>query len=55
VRNAQIILQEAVKRMQGVERDCKCGAALKHAIFTPSNLWPDETKKKLEAIVKKYA
>jgi len=55
VRNAQIILREAVKRMKDGERDCKCGSALKHAIFTPANLWPEETKKKLEAIVKKYA
>src|ERR1041385_4771094 len=39
VRNAQIILREAVKRMKGAERKCKCGSALKHAIFTPSNLW----------------
>jgi 5'-methylthioadenosine phosphorylase len=54
VRNAQIILREAVKRMKGAERECKCGSALKHAIFTPSNLWPEETKNKLEAIVKKY-
>jgi len=54
VRNAQIILRESVRRLKDGERDCKCGSALKHAIFTPSNLWPEETKKKLEAIVKKY-
>ena len=54
VRNAQIILRESVKRLKDVNRDCKCGSALEHAIFTPSNLWPEETKKKLEAIVKKY-
>ena len=55
VRNAQIILRETVRRLKDGERECKCGSALKHAIFTPSNLWPEETKKKLEAIVKKYA
>jgi len=27
---------------------------LLHAIFTPSNLWPEATTKKLEAIIKKY-
>ena len=54
VRNAQIILRESVRRLKDGERDCKCGSALKHAIFTPSNRWPEETKKKLEAIVKKY-
>jgi 5'-methylthioadenosine phosphorylase len=55
VRNAQIILRESVRRLKDGERECNCGSALKHAIFTPSNLWPEETKKKLEAIVKKYA
>jgi hypothetical protein len=28
---------------------------LKNALFTPSNLWPQATTKKLEAIIKKYA
>src|SRR2546421_2318069 len=35
VRNAQIILREAVRRLRTRERDCKCGSALLHAIFTP--------------------
>ena len=54
VRNAQIILREAVKRLQGSERSCKCGSALRHAIFTAPGLWPAATTKKLEAIIKKY-
>ena len=54
VRNAQIILREAVKRLQTSERDCKCGSALQHAIFTAPNLWPEATTKKLEAIIGKY-
>ena len=54
VRNAQTILREALKRLQGSERDCKCGSALQHAIFTAPNLWPEATTKKLEAIIKKY-
>ena len=54
VRNAQIILREAVKQMKSDERSCKCGSALQHAIFTAPNLWPEATTKKLEAIVKKY-
>src|SRR5215216_1230063 len=54
VRNAQLILREAVKRLTQGERDCKCGSALRHAIFTASNLWPEATTKKLEAIIKKY-
>src|SRR6201989_1897468 len=55
VRNAQIILREAVKGMRSSERSCKCGSALQHAIFTAPNLWHEATTKKLEAIVKKYA
>src|SRR5215207_6357793 len=55
VRNAQIILREAIRRLKTAERDCKCGSALKHAIFTAPDLWPEATTKKLEAIIKKYA
>lgn len=55
VRNAQLILRETVKQLStGVERDCKCGSALQHAIFTAPNLWPEATTKKLDAIIKKY-
>ena len=54
VRNAQIILREAVKRVKTADRDCKCGSALRHAIFTAPDLWPAATTKKLEAIIKKY-
>jgi 5'-methylthioadenosine phosphorylase len=54
VRNAQIILREAVKRLKTSERACKCSSALQHAIFTAPNLWPEATTKKLEAIIKKY-
>ena len=54
VRNAQIILRDALKRLQSSDRDCKCGSALKHAIFTAPDFWPDATTKKLEAIIKKY-
>lgn len=54
VRNAQIILREAVRRLKDSERDCKCGSALQHAIFTQPDHWPAETAHKLEAIIKKY-
>ncbi|HEY3582284.1 MAG TPA: S-methyl-5'-thioadenosine phosphorylase [Pyrinomonadaceae bacterium] len=54
VRNAQLILREAVKRLRTSERECKCGSALQHAIFTAPTLWPEATAKKLEAIVGKY-
>ena len=54
VRNAQIILRETLKHLKTGERNCKCGSALKHAIFTAPNLWPEATTQKLEAIIKKY-
>jgi 5'-methylthioadenosine phosphorylase len=54
VRNAQIILREALRRLKTEDRNCKCGSALKHAIFTAPGLWPEATTKKLEAIIKKY-
>ena len=54
VRNAQVIMREAVGRLARAERACACGSALKNAIFTPPDLWPEATTKKLEAIIKKY-
>jgi 5'-methylthioadenosine phosphorylase len=55
VRNAQLIIKEAVGRLSNRKRGCKCDSALRHAIFTAPNLWPEETKRKLDAIIKKYA
>jgi 5'-methylthioadenosine phosphorylase len=55
VRNAQLIIKEAVARLSDQKQECKCNSALKHAIFTAPNLWPEATKKKLDAIIKKYA
>jgi 5'-methylthioadenosine phosphorylase len=55
VRNAQLIMKEAVNRLTKLERNCKCGSALKNAIFTAPHLWPAETRQKLDVIVKKYA
>jgi 5'-methylthioadenosine phosphorylase len=55
VRNAQLIMKEAVRSLSNQERDCKCGSALKNAIFTAPELWPEATRKKLDAIVGKYA
>src|SRR5213082_546570 len=34
VRNAQVIMREAVQRLAATERACACGSALKNAIFT---------------------
>ncbi len=55
VRNAQVIIKAAVKSLSSQSRNCKCDSALKHAIFTAPGLWPEATRKKLDAIVKKYA
>ncbi|MBA3805185.1 MAG: S-methyl-5'-thioadenosine phosphorylase [Acidobacteria bacterium] len=55
VRNAQIIMREAVKQLGARARGCKCESALKNAIFTAPDLWPAATTKKLEAIIKKYS
>jgi 5'-methylthioadenosine phosphorylase len=54
VRNAQVIMREAVKQLADKERNCECGSALKNAIFTAPDLWPEKTKKNLEAIIGKY-
>jgi 5'-methylthioadenosine phosphorylase len=54
VRNAQTIIREAVKRLTGTPRACKCGAALKNAIFTAPDLWPEATTRKLEVIIARY-
>ena len=54
VRNAQVIMREAVQRLAASERACSCGSALKNAIFTAPDLWPDATPRKLAAIIEKY-
>lgn len=54
VRNAQVIMREAVKGLAKTPRKCKCASALKNAIFTAPDLWPETTTRKLEAIIGKY-
>src|SRR5207302_7705662 len=55
VRSAQLIMKSAVKTLAGRSRTCKCGSALKNAIFTAPDLWPEATSQKLQAIIGKYA
>ncbi len=55
VRNAQVIMREAVRRLAEAPRGCGCGSALKSAIFTPPDLWPEATTRKLDAIIRKYS
>ena len=54
VRNAQLILKDAVKRVAAKETPNKYADAIKSAIFTTPDLWPEETFRKLEAIIGKY-
>jgi 5'-methylthioadenosine phosphorylase len=55
VRNAQLVMREAVKRLRESAPVCQHHSALKNAIFTAPELWPEGTKRKLEAIIGKYA
>jgi len=55
VRNAQLVLKDAVKRVAAKETPNQYRDAIKNAIFTAPGLWPAETAAKLEAIVGKYA
>ena len=54
VRNAQLILKDAVKRVAAKETPNQFRDATKNAIFTAPDLWPEKTFKKLEAIIGKY-
>ncbi|MBA3573252.1 MAG: S-methyl-5'-thioadenosine phosphorylase [Pyrinomonadaceae bacterium] len=55
VRNAQNIMRGAVRDLNERPCKCECGSAMKNAIFTSPDLWPEATTKKLDAIIKKYA
>jgi 5'-methylthioadenosine phosphorylase len=51
--NAQNVIRQAIKTLP-VERKCKCGSALNHAIITDPKVVPARTKKNLAAILGKY-
>ncbi|MEK7857324.1 MAG: S-methyl-5'-thioadenosine phosphorylase, partial [Acidobacteriota bacterium] len=55
VRNAQLILKDAVKKVEAKETPNQYRDAIKNAIFTSPDHWPAATAKKLEAIIGKYA
>ncbi|MGI8494637.1 MAG: S-methyl-5'-thioadenosine phosphorylase [Pyrinomonadaceae bacterium] len=55
VRNAQLVLKEAVKRVANKQTPNPFAGATKNAIFTAPELWNPETAKKLDAIIGKYA
>jgi 5'-methylthioadenosine phosphorylase len=51
--NAQRTIREAVRTL-GQDRDCKCGAALAHAILTDRKAIPAAARKRLAPIAGKY-
>jgi len=55
VRNAQLILKDAVQKVAAKETPNQFRDAIKNAIFTAPDHWPAETAKKLDAIIGKYA
>ena len=55
IRNAQLVLKEAVKRVAAKETPNQYVGATQSAIFTQPDHWNPETAKKLEAIIGKYA
>ena len=55
VRNAQLVLKEAVKRVASKQTPNPFAGATQSAIFTQPEHWNPETAKKLEAIIGKYA
>jgi 5'-methylthioadenosine phosphorylase len=54
VRNAQLVLKEAVKRVNAKETPNPFDGATQSAIFTQPEHWNPETAKKLDAIIGKY-
>jgi 5'-methylthioadenosine phosphorylase len=54
VRNAQLILKDAVQRVAAKETPNQFAGATKNAIFTAPDHWPTATVNKLEAIIGKY-
>jgi 5'-methylthioadenosine phosphorylase len=52
--NAQKVIQETVKRVITNPPTSEAHSALKHAILTPLDKVPVETKNKLELLLKKY-
>ena len=51
--NAQKIIRAAVRRLP-VDRSCKCGHALRHAIMTDLSKVPAKTREKVDLLIRKY-
>ncbi|HXG90901.1 MAG TPA: S-methyl-5'-thioadenosine phosphorylase [Blastocatellia bacterium] len=52
--NAQTLIAAAVEKLAGIERACKCGHSLRHAIITSPDRITTEAKERLKAIIGKY-
>ena len=52
--NAQKMIGRAVSDLAGVERRCKCGHALRHAIITAPDKISGDARQRLQAIIGKY-
>jgi 5'-methylthioadenosine phosphorylase len=52
--NAQKLVRSAVARLASMERGCKCGHSLRHAIITAPGSVTAEAKERLKAIIGKY-
>jgi 5'-methylthioadenosine phosphorylase len=50
---AKAALRATLRRLPSV-RDCECASALRHALFTPPELVPHDTKRELAPIIGKY-
>src|SRR5215470_15960373 len=53
ISNAQKIIRASVKRLP-IDRTCKCGRALRHAIMTDLKKVPEETRQRLDLLLRKY-
>ncbi|MBU4376870.1 MAG: S-methyl-5'-thioadenosine phosphorylase [Candidatus Omnitrophica bacterium] len=53
VEMAKAIIKKIVSDMPEA-RECECGSSLKHAIVTPNDIIPADTKAKLDIIIGKY-
>ena len=52
--NARKLIAGAVARLAGIERSCKCGHSLRHAIITAPDEITTEAKERLKAIIGRY-
>src|SRR5919197_2338368 len=54
VRNAQLVIKESIKHIIAKETPNQYADAMKNAIFTAQEFWPEATAKRLDAIIGKY-